>query len=110
MILALCPELRQYDLPGRFGGEEFCVLLPETPPERAVEIAERIRVAIESAVFAVETAKTPIRATTSIGVAAYPRDGLTTEALVNAADLAVYRAKLQGRNRVVDAPVALAPV
>jgi diguanylate cyclase (GGDEF)-like protein len=103
-------QLRQYDLPSRFGGEEFCILLPETPPEHAVEIAERIRRAVESADFAVGTAKEPIRATTSIGVAAYPRDGATTDELVNAADLAVYRAKLQGRNRVVDAPVALASV
>jgi diguanylate cyclase (GGDEF)-like protein len=103
-------ELRQYDLPSRFGGEEFCILLPETTPERAVDIANRIRRAVESTEFVVETVDEPIRATISLGVAAYPRDGATTEALVNAADLAVYRAKLQGRNRVVDAPAALAPV
>jgi diguanylate cyclase (GGDEF)-like protein len=99
-------QLRQYDLPSRFGGEEFCILLPETTPERAVEIADRIRRAVASAEFAVETVDQPIRATVSLGVASYPRDGATTEALVNAADLAVYRAKLQGRNRVVDAPAA----
>jgi len=102
-------QLRQYDLPSRFGGEEFCILLPETAPERAVEIAARIRRAVESTEFVVDTAKEPIRATLSIGVAAYPRDGVTTESLVNAADLAVYRAKLEGRNRVVDAAGALAP-
>ncbi len=99
-------QLRQYDLPARFGGEEFCILLPETPPERAVEIAGRIRRAVAAATFAIETADEPVHATISLGVAAYPRDGTTTDALVNAADLAVYRAKLQGRNRVVDAPAA----
>ena len=99
-------QLRQYDLPARFGGEEFCILLPETSPERAVEIAGRIRRAVAAATFVVETADEPVRATISLGVAAYPRDGTTTDALVNAADLAVYRAKLQGRNRVVDAPAA----
>ena len=99
-------QLRHYDLPARFGGEEFCILLPETSPERAVEIAGRIRRAVAAATFVVETADEPVRATISLGVAAYPRDGTTTDALVNAADLAVYRAKLQGRNRVVDAPAA----
>jgi diguanylate cyclase (GGDEF)-like protein len=103
-------QLRQYDLPSRFGGEEFCILLPETTPERAVEIADRIRRAVASTKFVVETVDQPIRATVSLGVSSYPRDGATTEALVNAADLAVYRAKLQGRDRVVDAPAALAPV
>jgi len=96
-------QLRQYDLPARFGGEEFCILLPETPPERAIEIAERIRHAVAETGFAVDTSADPVRATISLGVAAFPRDGATTDELVNTADLAVYRAKLQGRNRVVDA-------
>jgi diguanylate cyclase (GGDEF)-like protein len=99
-------QLRPYDLPSRFGGEEFCILLPETGADRAVEIAERIRHAVEAAEFTVESAGEPIRATMSFGVAAHPRDGSTTESLVNAADLAVYRAKVEGRNRVVDAPAA----
>src|SRR6185437_9397984 len=53
--------------------------------------------------FEVETAAEPIRATVSIGVAGFPRDGLDANELIHQADLAVYRAKLQGRNRVLGA-------
>jgi diguanylate cyclase (GGDEF)-like protein/putative nucleotidyltransferase with HDIG domain len=95
--------LRHYDVPARFGGEEFSILLPETSPEEAMEIAERIRRAVAQRRFDVETSSEPIRATVSIGVAAYPRDGSDPNELIHQADLAVYRAKLQGRNRVLDA-------
>jgi diguanylate cyclase (GGDEF)-like protein/putative nucleotidyltransferase with HDIG domain len=96
-------QLREYDVPARFGGEEFAILLPETPAHEAVEIAERIRRAVADALFDVETSSEPIRATVSFGVASYPRDGMDANELVHQADLAVYRAKLQGRNRVFDA-------
>jgi diguanylate cyclase (GGDEF)-like protein/putative nucleotidyltransferase with HDIG domain len=96
-------QLRQYDVPARFGGEEFAILLPETPPEQAIEIAERIRRAVADRAYDVETSSEPIRATVSIGVAAFPRDGSDANELIHQADLAVYRAKLQGRNRVLDA-------
>ena len=96
-------ELRHYDIPARFGGEEFAILLPETPPEQALEIAERIRRAVAERTFDVETSSEPIRATVSIGVAAFPRDASDSNELIHQADLAVYRAKLQGRNRVLDA-------
>ncbi len=96
-------QLRQYDVPARFGGEEFAILLPETPPSEAFEIAERIRCAVAARTFDVETSSEPIRATVSIGVAGYPRDGSDANELIHQADLAVYRAKLQGRNRVLDA-------
>ncbi|HEY7017950.1 MAG TPA: diguanylate cyclase, partial [Gaiellaceae bacterium] len=96
-------QLRHYDVPARFGGEEFAILLPETPPEQAFEIAERIRRAVADRTFDVETSSEPIRATVSIGVAAFPRDGADANELIHQADLAVYRAKLQGRNRVLDA-------
>jgi diguanylate cyclase (GGDEF)-like protein/putative nucleotidyltransferase with HDIG domain len=96
-------ELRHYDVPARFGGEEFSILLPETPPEQAMEIAERIRRAVAEREFEVETAAEPIRATVSLGVAGFPKDGLDANELIHQADLAVYRGKLQGRNRVVGA-------
>jgi diguanylate cyclase (GGDEF)-like protein/putative nucleotidyltransferase with HDIG domain len=96
-------QLRHYDVPARFGGEEFAILLPETPPEQAFEIAERIRRAVAGRTFDVETSSEPIRATVSIGVAGFPRDGTDANELIHQADLAVYRAKLQGRNRVLDA-------
>jgi diguanylate cyclase (GGDEF)-like protein/putative nucleotidyltransferase with HDIG domain len=96
-------QLRHYDVPARFGGEEFSILLPETPPEQAMEIAERIRRAVAEREFEVETATEPIRATVSIGVAGFPKDGGDANELIHQADLAVYRAKLQGRNRVLGA-------
>jgi diguanylate cyclase (GGDEF)-like protein/putative nucleotidyltransferase with HDIG domain len=96
-------QLRHYDVPARFGGEEFSILLPETPSGEAYEIADRIRRAVAARSFDVETSSEPIRATISMGVAAYPRDGADMNELVHQADLAVYRAKLQGRNRVLDA-------
>jgi diguanylate cyclase (GGDEF)-like protein len=95
-------ELRRYDIAARFGGEEFSVLLPSTAPEQALEIAERIRRAVEVARFEEETVSEPLSATLSIGVAAYPRDALEAKGLVHAADIAVYEAKARGRNRVVD--------
>ena len=96
-------QLRHYDVPARFGGEEFSILLPETPPDQAMEIAERIRRAVAERTFDVETSSEPIRATVSIGVAGYPKDGTDANELIHQADLAVYRAKLQGRNRVLGA-------
>ena len=65
-------QLRHYDVPARFGGEEFSILLPETPPDQALEIAERIRRAVAEASFEVETSSEPIRATVSIGVVRIP--------------------------------------
>ena len=96
-------QLRHYDVPARFGGEEFALLLPETPPEQALEIAERIRRNVAETPFEVETSSEPIRATISLGVAGFPKDGVDANELIHQADLAVYRAKLQGRNRALTA-------
>jgi diguanylate cyclase (GGDEF)-like protein/putative nucleotidyltransferase with HDIG domain len=96
-------ELRHYDVPARFGGEEFSILLPETTRETALEIAERLRRSVAESSFEVETSVDPIRATISIGVATFPQDGASVNELIHQADLAVYRAKLQGRNRVLGA-------
>jgi diguanylate cyclase (GGDEF)-like protein/putative nucleotidyltransferase with HDIG domain len=96
-------QLRHYDIPARFGGEEFAILLPETSPEQALEIAERIRRAVADTRFEVETSSEPIRATVSLGVAGYPKHGADANELIHQADLAVYRAKLQGRNRALTA-------
>ena len=105
-------HLRHSDIPARFGGEEFALLLPETSPQNAFEIAERIRRAVADQRFEVETSSEPIRATVSFGIAGYPEDGTDPNELIHQADLAVYRAKLQGRNRVLAAssePVLLQP-
>ena len=93
-------QLRHYDIAARFGGEEFSILLPETSVEKALEIAERIRRAVAERSVDVSTSSEPIHVTVSIGVASFPSDGADQNALIHQADLAVYRAKLQGRNRV----------
>jgi diguanylate cyclase (GGDEF)-like protein len=94
-------ELREYDTACRFGGEEFAILLPETPPEVAVEIAERICGAVAEQTFRHQgTEHEPVRATISIGLACFPRDASTADELIHTADLALYRAKRDGRNRV----------
>ena len=92
--------VRKYDLAARFGGEEFCIVLPEVEAASALAMAERLRAAIESAEFVSSTSQSPIRATLSIGIACFPRDATTTTDLMHAADVAVYHAKLAGRNRV----------
>ncbi len=105
-------HLRHSDIPARFGGEEFAIVLPETTPQEAFAIAERIRRAVAAEQFDVETSSEPISATVSFGVAGCPADGTDANELVHQADLAVYRAKLQGRNRVLRAssePVLVPP-
>lgn len=92
---------REYvDVPCRYGGEEFAILLPETDLEGGFHVAERIRKAIETATFL----KEGIKLTASLGVAAYPTDALTDEELIEKADLALYEAKRAGRNKVATQP------
>ena len=92
-------EIRPYDSAGRFGGEEFAVLLPEADSAAALEIAERIRRGVAARRYAVG-GDDSVRVTISLGVASFPADATTADELLHRADLAVYRAKLQGRNRV----------
>ncbi len=96
--------IRDYDLAARFGGEEFSLALPETAPEEAHAIAERLRRAVESSEFQVATRSGPIHATISFGIACFPGDAASAIELIHNADLAVYQAKLQGRNCIVSAP------
>src|SRR5919204_668498 len=92
--------LRDYDTAARFGGEEFTVLLPETDGERARVIAERIPAGVEAHQFSLAPRPGTVNVTISVGVATFPDDGSTPEALLDAADTALYRAKLAGRNSV----------
>ncbi|NWG21219.1 MAG: diguanylate cyclase [Chloroflexi bacterium] len=94
---------REYDICGRFGGEEFAIVVPESSYDQALALAERIRKAVENAIFVVPTTQTPIHATMSLGVACFPEDADNMTDLVHEADVAVYQAKFQGRNRVVAA-------
>ena len=92
--------LRTEDIASRFGGEEFALLLPNTGEEEAAATAERIRAAVGDARFEVETSDEPIAATVSIGVATYPVHASSASELIYRADVAAYRAKAQGRNRI----------
>lgn len=97
----ICQELmREVDVMGRVGGEEFAILLPETGIRRAVEVAERLCQAIAAARIRVENAPSPIRFTTSIGVASSTAADTCFESIVKRADRALYQAKNSGRNRV----------
>ncbi len=94
-------NVREYDIAGRFGGEEFSIVLPEAGLIEARTFAERLRQEIEDASFEVSTCGQPIRATMSFGVACIGLDAGTPNDLIHEADVAVYQAKLKGRNRVV---------
>jgi len=87
------------DTLARFGGEEFVVVLPETPKDGATAAAEKIRQLVRSKLFA--EGGDPIKVTISVGVATYPDDGQQPETLIRAADRALYEAKRAGRDRVV---------
>lgn len=97
----LSSNLRKSDILGRYGGEEFILMMPETKLHSASEICERLRVSVENCVF--QGQKENAYLTVSIGLATFPIHGETTEALVKIADQALYQAKDGGRNRVVRA-------
>jgi diguanylate cyclase (GGDEF)-like protein len=97
--LATCiqAELRFTDVAARYGGDEFIVLLPETPLKGAFEVAERIRNAI--AARPLEMGDRRIVSTVSVGIATFPEDGASLDSLAAHADRAMYSAKQAGRNR-----------
>jgi two-component system cell cycle response regulator len=95
--------MRSYDFIGRYGGEEFLVILPECCLECAVGFAERLRLCVGT--DSVDTSEGMIPVTISFGVAANSKDRKKdADSLVKAADAALYRAKEKGRNRVEVAP------
>src|SRR5688572_23592505 len=96
---AIQAELRFTDVPARYGGDEFIVLLPETPAKGALEVAERMRKVVADTPLDIQGHR--IAHTISIGVACFPDDDRTLDALAARADRALYQAKQQGRNRVV---------
>ncbi|MFN0118392.1 MAG: diguanylate cyclase [Elusimicrobiota bacterium] len=97
----LIRNVRGTDVVARYGGEEFVVLLPETPQESGVNVAEKIRHAVEEHYFPFAGPQGSERVTVSIGVASYPDTRVTSDQdLIEAADKALYSAKKGGRNKV----------
>lgn len=93
-------SVRPYDLVGRFGGEEFVVMLPNTSIEEAKRIAERIRTSVESMLIHIKKDCT-FHITVSIGVAQQEASDKSVQELIGKADSALYFAKSEGRNQVV---------
>jgi diguanylate cyclase (GGDEF)-like protein len=89
-------SLRESDFVGRYGGEEFLILLPDTGKQQARTVAEKVRAAVEAIVLS----NLELRVTASLGVATLPDDCGDADSLVRAADRALYAAKGRGRNRV----------
>jgi len=100
-LLAQC--VRQVDTLARYGGDEFTILLVDTPHETALAVAERIRRAVAGHLFESGGGEGGFQLSISIGVATCPPHGSLGRELLDAADKAMYRAKSEGRNRICSA-------
>jgi diguanylate cyclase (GGDEF)-like protein len=92
-------SLREIDIIGRYGGEEFCIVLPDTSKEGAFIVAERLRKAMEASSITAYDEHINVRI--SIGLAVFPDDADEISQLIDKADKMLYRAKESGRNRVI---------
>jgi len=92
---------RSSDIVARYGGDEFVVLIANSCKEEAATYAEHLRAEISAMEVRVPGQNTPIQVNISVGVSTFPEDGVTTEELARAADIALYIAKKNGRNQVV---------
>jgi len=91
-------SLREIDIAGRYGGEEFSAVLPDTDQKGAQFAALRIKDAVEAAL--IKAYDVQVQVTVSIGIATFPTDAQKSNELLDKADWALYRAKKQGRNRI----------
>lgn len=102
-VVEVCGQiLREVDVFGRLGGEEFGIILPETDAEQALQVADRVRQAVATASIVLPQGGS-VGITTSIGVATYSEDDPDVDGVLNRADRALYEAKRSGRDRVSDA-------
>jgi diguanylate cyclase (GGDEF)-like protein len=96
---AIAKSVRASDVPARYGGDEFAVILPQTPAEGAMRVCERLLRAISEVSLQDDTGKA-VKVTASLGLAYYPAEDVeTAEDLVHSADGALYGAKRSGKNR-----------
>ncbi|MEM9948167.1 MAG: diguanylate cyclase, partial [Cyanobacteria bacterium P01_D01_bin.36] len=96
---------RPTDLVARYGGEEFAIILPETPLPGAIAIAQQIQAAIQTLKIDHAASEVNASVTVSLGIACLtPQTDTSVEFLINAADVALYDAKRQGRNRYAYTP------
>ncbi len=98
-------EIREYDIASRYGGEEFCILLPHTIVQDAANVAERLRHTVENTILDIKSVCEfecdNFNVTISMGVSQFDQSYTTTEQIYKNADKALYRAKKAGRNRVM---------
>jgi two-component system cell cycle response regulator len=99
--LRIRKSIRNIDLACRYGGEEFVIVMPETDMAVATMVAERLRRRIASEPFAIQQGARSLEVTISIGIAARGESSDNAAAILKRADMALYRAKRDGRNRVV---------
>ncbi|MCB2290068.1 diguanylate cyclase [Clostridium sp. CS001] len=97
--VVLSTSCRSFDIVSRIGGEEFSVILPDCPSSQALEVAERLRLAVETYTFTILDG-VKINITISIGSATYPDNVNDLEDVIKQADTALYTAKRSGRNKV----------
>jgi diguanylate cyclase (GGDEF)-like protein len=100
-LAQVCKEqIRAVDIPVRYGGEEFAVIMPNTGPVGANEVAERLKSSVEQTEFEGTERKPKIKRTISIGVATYPDHARSIDELIELTESALLTAKNAGRNRV----------
>ena len=103
LVEELMVNARDTDVVARYGGEEFAIIFPDTSPDKAREAANRLREIIEERLFEPPQLGRGLRLTVSIGIAVYPRDGMSSTDLIARADAALYFAKKNGKNQVAAA-------
>jgi diguanylate cyclase (GGDEF)-like protein len=100
MVKNIKTQLRETDVVARYGGDEFVVLLPETPATGAYDVASRILNSVKNTPLKIDG--DVVNVTVSIGISTYPTGGQSMDSLVAKADEAMYKAKVGGRNQVVE--------
>ncbi|MBF5003139.1 GGDEF domain-containing protein [Diaphorobacter caeni] len=98
--------LRRQDIVGRLGGEEFAVFMPRATAADALQVAESIRISLEVTPISVQGEAQPLRCTVSIGLASDRRSTVSLDTMLVRADQCLYKAKQQGRNRVIQVSVS----